>query len=93
MGISEAFKKLDIFGEPVKINFQGESSYNTACGSIVSIFLAIAMIGISVMGFLDLKNYEDLNIIQYDIYEKQNDDVEVNFGENGGGFLFGILNI
>ena len=93
MRISETFRKLDIFGEPVKINFQGESSYNTACGSIVSILLAISMIGISIMGVLDLKNYEDLNIIQYDVLEKQNDDVEVNFGENGGGFLFGILNI
>ena len=44
------------------------------------------------MGVVDLFNYKDPSITQYKIYDKRLDGTELNFGENYGGFLFGIQN-
>ena len=47
---------------------------------------------VAATGVIDLFNYKDPSITQYKIYDKRQDDQEINFGENYGGFLFGLLN-
>ena len=42
------------------------------------------------MGILDLFAFKDPNIVQYTIYDKRDDDTELNLGENQGGFIFAI---
>ena len=50
------------------------------------------MIIVCAIEVLALLNHEDLNIIQYTIFEQQTDDFEVEFGLNGGSFAFGLYN-
>ena len=48
----KSLKKFDIFGEPIGINYQGESSYTTMCGTIISIFLGILVLVVGTIGVL-----------------------------------------
>ena len=35
---------LDIFGEPVQLNFEGRSTYTTKCGGIISILFFLEVL-------------------------------------------------
>ena len=41
--ILNAFKSLNMFGEGVSFQVNGKSTYDTVCGSLVSILLLIAI--------------------------------------------------
>ena len=40
---------------------------------------------------IDLVNYKDPNITQYRIFDKRNDDQELNMAENNGSFLIDLI--
>ena len=46
----------------------------------------------AIEGLLDMIATKVPSIQQYSIFDKRNDDKEFNFGENYGGFLFGLYN-
>ena len=89
---SEFLKGQDVFGHPVTINYRGEDAYNTAWGAFLTIVQKVFFLVIAVMGVLDLLAHKDPNIVQYTIYDKRNDDSELNLAENKGGFIFAIGN-
>ena len=89
---SDFLKGQDVFGHPVTINYRGEDAYNTAWGAFLTIVQKVFILVIAVMGVLDLLAYKDPNIVQYTIYDKRNDDSELNLAENKGGFIFAIGN-
>ena len=88
----KSLKKFDIFGEPIGINYQGESSYTTVCGTIISISLGILVIVVGTIGVLQVMTYEDINVIQYTSFEPASEDIELDFGLNEGAFVFGLFN-
>ena len=83
-------KGRDAFGERVSINYDGEGTYNTAWGAILTLAQWIFILVVATLGVIDLVNFEDPTITQYKIYDKRQDDQEINFGENYGGFLIGL---
>ena len=44
----------------------------------------------AIEGLLSLTSTKVPSIHQYSVFDKRNDDKEFNFGENYGGFLFGL---
>ena len=40
---SEAFTKWDYFGTPIKVNLQGQHTYKTCFGAILTVIFAIVM--------------------------------------------------
>ena len=53
------FRSLDQFGEPVALNYKGESHFKTGIGAIFSIALGSFMLILTILGTIDLIQYKD----------------------------------
>ena len=67
-------RKQDAFGEPVTINYRGDTTFTTMLGAIVSFVEKVFILVVAVMGLIDLYTYKDPNVTQYSIYDMRNDD-------------------
>ena len=63
-GLSGYFKSLDAFGEPVSLNYSGNSSYKTMAGALVTLIIRCFMIVYGVTQFFVVYSYEDPIISQ-----------------------------
>ena len=86
--LSGLLRRQDAFGEPVSINYRGETSFTTMLGAIVSFVEKVFILVVAVMSLIDLFTYKDPNITQFSIYNARNDNKECNFKQANGGFLF-----
>ena len=84
-------RRQDAFGEPITINYRGETTFTTMLGAIVSFAEKVFILVVAVMGLIDLFTYKDPNITQYSIYDSRQDNKEYNFKEANGSLLFGIF--
>ena len=50
---------FDVFGEPVSVNYRGETSFKTALGAFFSILLKTFLFVIAATSFLDLVEYRN----------------------------------
>ena len=50
---------FDVFGEPVSVNYRGETSYKTAVGAFLTICLKSFLFVVAAASFLDLVQYRD----------------------------------
>ena len=57
-------KKFDSFGEPVGVNYKGESTYKTVLGSFCTLALLAFLIFFACNSMLELLRYENPNISQ-----------------------------
>ena len=57
-------KAQDVFGEPVTLNYQGESTYKTWLGALVTLALKIFILIFATTEVIKLANYEDPQITQ-----------------------------
>ena len=62
--VQDFFISFDSFGEPVALNYKGNSSHQTAIGALLSIAIKIFMLIICTMQVLQLYNYDDPTITQ-----------------------------
>ena len=79
---------LDVFGEPVSVNFKGETNFKTLPGALLSVLIKSFLLVFAINGTIDLINYEDPQITQYDIFETRRDGDEVNLGEAKANVAF-----
>ena len=63
---------LDAFGEPVTLNFKGESSFKTSVGAFFTIILRAFILSYGLIMLIGVLQYEDPQIAQYTIYDKRN---------------------
>ncbi|CAD8190743.1 unnamed protein product [Paramecium octaurelia] len=75
---SEFFKKVDIFGQNIQLNFNGENQYQTAVGGLFSLAI-IAVIGFffqqNIVNFL---NRDVINLNTQTIFDSNPDRIELN---------------
>ena len=83
-------KRQDTFGQPVTLNYRGMDQYKTCWGALLTLLHKSFIFVVAVISILDLLDYRDPNVTQYNIYDKRSDGTEINFGENNGKFLLGI---
>jgi hypothetical protein len=48
LNLYDKFRSLDIYGEPVALNYKGKGSYNTGCGAFYTIITFILMLFFAV---------------------------------------------
>ena len=87
--MSKAFKKCDDFGQPISFNFNGEQSYKTCCGGMVSLLVKVVLLGVFGTMLLALKDYKDPEISTHTVYEERFDMSEpMNLKDNGIELFF-----
>ena len=57
-------KAQDVFGEPVTLNYEGESTYKTWIGALVTLALKCFILVFATTEIIKLANYEDAKITQ-----------------------------
>ena len=62
MSFGKFVTSLDAFGEPVSLNYNGETRFKTKVGAIVSILIKSFLLVYTAQQFLDLVNYQDPKI-------------------------------
>ena len=62
--ILNRIKSLDNFGEPIGVNYKGESSFKTIPGAVLSIALLIFLLIFAGQSFLGLVNYNNPQVSQ-----------------------------
>ena len=60
--ILNRIKSLDNFGEPIGVNYKGESSFKTIPGAVLSVALLIFLLVFAGQSFLGLVNYDNPQI-------------------------------
>ena len=60
-------KSQDVFGEPVTLNYNGESTYKTWIGALVTLILKSFILVFATTEIIGLFNYKDPKITQVSI--------------------------
>ncbi len=64
---------VDSFGEPISVNYKGDSSYKTLIGALATIVLKTFVLVYASIQLIGLFEYADPDITQYVIYEPRTD--------------------
>ena len=59
MNFKNFVKSFDSFGEPVALNYNGDSVFRTMIGALFSILIKVFLLIYSVQQIIQLINYED----------------------------------
>lgn len=90
VNLANRFKKLDMFGQPVQLNLQGQQHVNTVSGSCLSIILLFMMAAYAATRFSFLLQRRNPNIstVALNSYYTGND--AFSFEKNGFNIAFGV---
>ena len=55
---------LDSYGEPVTVNYKGESSHKTLVGACITFAINTLLLAVALISIKKLYYYDDANIIQ-----------------------------
>ena len=70
--MSSYLNKLDLFGEPVRVNFRGETEFRTARGGVLSLLTMVLTLFASLQLLQSLIHQTDPTISVYEIYDTEN---------------------
>ena len=84
---------LDAFGEPISINYKGDSTYKTCLGAIFTIGLKSFVLFYALAQLVALFQFKDPEITQYDVYEPRTEDVEFNLHEGRAELYFALITV
>ena len=82
---------FDSFGQPIAVNYNGNSSYQTGLGAFCTLALRGFLLVYSLLSFINLIQYQDPQITQYTIQDDRTEGNVLNFGELRGGIAFGFF--
>lgn len=85
------FISLDGYGEPVSVSYKGSSTYQTHLGALFTVAMRGFMLVFTVMGTLELLDFQNPTVSQYTVYDDRIDSPEVNLGEALGDLFFGFV--
>jgi len=72
---------MDCFGDPVAVNFKGDSSFKTALGALLTVALKCFILVYAVESMIGLAAFQDPSIVQYVTYEARNSEKRFNLEE------------
>ena len=68
MGLSKRLNQLcvsfDAFGEPISVNYKGDTSYKTALGALCTIVIKTFILVFTIEQLIALAGYQDPQIVQ-----------------------------
>ena len=59
-------------------------------GALLTIAQKSFILIVAIVGVIDLLNFKDPSIVQYTIFDRRLDELEINFAETYGSFVFGF---
>ena len=83
---------LDSFGEPVSVNYNGESTFKTWIGAFATIVLKSFILVFALTELIALFSYKDPVITQYVVYEPRTGEEMLNLKENKASFAITLIN-
>ena len=83
---------LNSFGEPISVNYNGDTTFKTCIGAFSTIVLKSFLLIYAVVQLIALFTYEDPEISQYVIYEPRTDGETLNMQENLASIGFTLSN-
>ena len=92
MSVLNRLRGCDSFGAPISLNFNGESSFNTAGGGIASLCLKVLILTYLTMQTLKVYNFDDPQISSFQIVEdRTNMEEPMSLADYKAKFIFGML--
>jgi len=76
----------------VQVSYKGDSTYKTFLGASMTLAMQVFMLFFIVTGTINLMDYKNPQITQYQIYDSRSDGREVNLGKSHGDLFFGFFN-
>ena len=70
MSFKKFFTSFDTFGEPVSLNYQGDTAFKTTIGAVFSVVIKIFFLIFSIQQLIALIEYEDPQIILVSVYKR-----------------------
>ena len=105
MGLINFLTSFDVFGEPISLNYKGDTSFKTIIGAIFSIMIKVFLMIYAGQQLLKLISYEEpkiqivsqlefitFNNVQFTKPTPRPVDEEVNLGKNFGHIAFALFN-
>ena len=86
------FKRLDLFGSGVNFTFDGQSSYQSVCGAILTIIsttLAIIFLNEKYLIFINKEDTIHLEWVEYGANSANEN--SIGFKETGYNFAFNVV--
>ena len=62
LSLIQWFRSFDNFGEPISVNYKGDTTYKTSVGALFSLLLRIFILGFGIFTLLDVVGYQDPQI-------------------------------
>ncbi|KAL4463996.1 hypothetical protein ABPG74_005933 [Tetrahymena malaccensis] len=81
-------RSIDIFGQPIQINFKQNTLYKTKCGGVVSLILLCIIVAFSISILIQMIQKQDPQIIQQNQIKVPD---RVNLNRNNFIFAFGLI--
>ncbi|CDW91266.1 UNKNOWN [Stylonychia lemnae] len=88
--IAHRFKSLDQFGRKVLLTFEGEESYKTSFGALISLFLIITLLCYAAFKGINLYNKYNPNISRVSLIRDMSDGLLVKPQNTGFDFAIGL---
>ena len=84
--VLKILKSVDAFGAPIALNFRGSTSFNTACGGVITIFTIALVAWLTIALAIDMVQFDSPTIQTYSKAEVPKE--PVNLFDNK--FIFSI---
>lgn len=62
--VSEFIRSLDSFGEPVGLNYKGESSFKTFYGAFLTLIVRVVIVIVTLQSLLELVDHANPQVTQ-----------------------------
>ena len=92
MGFITFLRSFDVFGAPVSLNYNGETTFKTFIGALFSIAIKIFLIIYASNQLLTLFSYGDPSIQIFTKYSLRPKSEEINIGRNFGDLIIAVFN-
>ena len=74
------FVSFDAFGEPISVNYKGETSHKTAVGALFTLAIKSFLLIFAFQQILTLTSYDDAAITQYSVLSSRTQGDSFNMG-------------
>ena len=74
------------------MSYKGDPTYKTFLGASMTLGMKVFMLFFILTSTINLLDYKNPQITQYQIYDSRSDGKEINFGDSYGDVIFGFFN-
>jgi hypothetical protein len=88
--VKEGYKSFDLFGQEIKLTWNGEEQYKTTLGATVSIAIIVIMLAYTITRFGELVNRKNPSISKVTLIRTPEEDAPYAPYDTGFDFAFSL---